>query len=53
MATDYRSTVFLPQTDFPMRGELPKREPLLLKRWQEQNLYQKTREEVFKRRLRL
>ncbi len=28
--TDYKATVFLPRTDFPMRGELPKREPELL-----------------------
>ena len=34
MATDYRSTVFLPQTDFPMRADLPKREPQLLARWE-------------------
>ena len=27
MPTDYRPTVFLPKTDFPMRGDLPKREP--------------------------
>ncbi len=26
-ARDYRGTVFLPQTDFPMKGDLPKREP--------------------------
>jgi isoleucyl-tRNA synthetase len=43
MATDYRSTVFLPQTDFPMRGELPKREPALLARWEEIGLYEKQR----------
>jgi isoleucyl-tRNA synthetase len=27
----YRDTVFLPKTDFPMRGELPKNEPLMVK----------------------
>jgi isoleucyl-tRNA synthetase len=43
MATDYRSTVFLPQTGFPMKGELPKREPQLLKRWQEMKLYERLR----------
>ncbi|HEV8016478.1 MAG TPA: class I tRNA ligase family protein, partial [Stellaceae bacterium] len=43
MATDYRSTVFLPQTDFPMRGELPKREPALLARWEEIGIYEKQR----------
>ena len=30
---DYRQTVFLPATPFPMRGDLPKREPDLLARW--------------------
>src|SRR5579862_3547697 len=44
MATDYRATVFLPQTDFPMRGDLPKREPLLLERWEKMGLYQRQRE---------
>jgi isoleucyl-tRNA synthetase len=44
MATDYRKTVFLPQTDFPMRGDLPKREPLLLQRWDRIGLYQRQRE---------
>ena len=43
MAADYRSTLFLPQTDFPMRGELPKREPLLLARWQKMGLYERQR----------
>ena len=43
MTVDYRPTVFLPQTDFPMRGDLPKREPLLLKRWADQNLYERQR----------
>src|SRR5579864_444811 len=43
MATDYRPTVFLPQTAFPMKGELPKREPQLLQRWRETGLYQRQR----------
>ena len=30
MTTDYKTTVFLPQTSFPMRGDLPQREPELL-----------------------
>jgi isoleucyl-tRNA synthetase len=30
---DYRGTVFLPQTSFPMKGDLPKREPGWLERW--------------------
>src|SRR5258707_971879 len=43
MATDYRSTVFLPQTDFPMRADLPKREPLLLERWARIDLWRRQR----------
>ena len=42
--TDYKATVFLPRTDFPMRGELPKREPEMLKRWAEMQLWTKLRE---------
>jgi isoleucyl-tRNA synthetase len=45
MSTDYKSTVFLPQTDFPMRGDLPKREPDLLARWKKMSLFQKLREQ--------
>ena len=41
--TDYKSTVFLPRTDFAMRAELPKREPTLLARWEELNLYDRLR----------
>src|SRR5579884_4099149 len=44
MPTDYRPTVFLPKTDFPMRGDLPNREPLLLARWQAMGLYRRLRE---------
>ena len=40
---DYRSTVFLPKTEFPMRGDLPKREPETLARWQAQNLFARLR----------
>ncbi|MEG3619037.1 isoleucine--tRNA ligase [Magnetovibrio sp. PR-2] len=39
MMTDYKNTVFLPQTDFPMRAGLPKREPETLKRWEEIDLF--------------
>src|SRR5437879_2965340 len=38
MPVDYKSTVFLPATAFPMKGELPKREPDLLARWQAMDL---------------
>lgn len=41
--TDYKNTLNLPATDFPMRGNLAKREPEMLKQWQEKNLYQKIR----------
>jgi len=44
MPTDYRPTVFLPKTDFPMRGDLPNREPVILARWEEMGLYKKLRE---------
>ncbi|MGF1462794.1 MAG: isoleucine--tRNA ligase [Maricaulaceae bacterium] len=38
-ARDYRETLFLPQTDFPMRGGLPKAEPQWLERWDRIDLY--------------
>ncbi|MDD2845546.1 MAG: isoleucine--tRNA ligase [Rhodoferax sp.] len=41
---DYRSTLNLPDTPFPMRGDLPKREPLWVKEWQDKDLYQKLRD---------
>ncbi len=44
MATDYKATVFLPQTDFPMRGDLPRREPALLERWATLDLWRRQRE---------
>ena len=34
MAQDYNKTLNLPETDFPMRGNLPKREPEALKKWE-------------------
>ena len=36
---DYSKTLFLPQTEFPMRAGLPQREPDILKRWQQIDLY--------------
>ncbi|MEN9375638.1 MAG: hypothetical protein RL710_795, partial [Pseudomonadota bacterium] len=41
--TDYRSTLNLPDTPFPMRGDLPKREPGWVKEWQDKGIYQKLR----------
>jgi Isoleucyl-tRNA synthetase len=42
--TDYSKTLFLPQTDFPMRAGLPQREPELLARWRNLGLYARLRE---------
>ncbi|MBA4144010.1 MAG: isoleucine--tRNA ligase [Nitrosospira sp.] len=42
--TDYKKTLNLPDTPFPMRGDLARREPVMLKSWEEKNLYQKIRE---------
>ena len=39
----YKATIHLPATDFPMRGDLPKREPVALKRWEDENLYAQVR----------
>ncbi|MBC9207010.1 isoleucine--tRNA ligase [Roseomonas aerophila] len=43
-ARDYRGTVFLPKTPFPMKGDLPKREPGWLEQWQANALWQELRE---------
>lgn len=43
---DYRDTLFLPTTEFPMRGGLPKREPDWIKRWDDLKIYQKMREDA-------
>ncbi len=42
--TDYRSTLNLPDTPFPMRGDLPKREPGWVKEWNENGLYHRLRD---------
>ncbi|MDO9089379.1 MAG: isoleucine--tRNA ligase [Burkholderiaceae bacterium] len=41
--TDYRSTLNLPDTPFPMRGDLPRREPQWVKEWEDQGIYKKLR----------
>jgi isoleucyl-tRNA synthetase len=41
---DWRSTVFLPRTDFPMKAGLPQKEPAILDRWESEGLYQRIRE---------
>ncbi|SIQ06427.1 Isoleucyl-tRNA synthetase [Paracoccus thiocyanatus] len=43
-APDYRDTVFLPRTDFPMRAGLPQREPEWLARWERIGIYDRLRE---------
>ncbi|MBL9068598.1 MAG: isoleucine--tRNA ligase [Sphingopyxis sp.] len=43
-ARDYRDTVFLPKTDFPMKAGLPQKEPLILAKWLEGNLEGQIRE---------
>ena len=42
--TDYKDTLNLPKTAFPMKGNLPNREPEMLARWDEMDLYGKLRE---------
>jgi isoleucyl-tRNA synthetase len=43
-AFDYSKTLFLPETDFPMRAGLPQKEPEILARWQKIDLYRRIRE---------
>ena len=43
MSVDYKSTVFLPRTDFPMKAGLPEREPKTLERWEKDGLFSKQR----------
>jgi len=47
---DWSKTLFLPETDFPMRAGLPELEPRLLKRWDEMGLYARLREAARNRR---
>lgn len=42
--TDYRATLNLPDTPFPMRGDLPKREPGWIKEWDDKGVYQRLRD---------
>ncbi|HEV7912516.1 MAG TPA: class I tRNA ligase family protein, partial [Albitalea sp.] len=43
-ATDYRATLNLPDTPFPMRGDLPKREPGWVKEWDDKGIYKTLRD---------
>jgi isoleucyl-tRNA synthetase len=46
VVSDYKASVFLPRTDFPMRGDLPKREPAMLARWEAMGLWGRLRQEA-------
>ncbi|WP_379967086.1 isoleucine--tRNA ligase [Ectobacillus sp. sgz5001026] len=41
---EYKDTLLMPKTDFPMRGNLPKREPAMQEQWAEINMYKKVQE---------
>jgi len=43
---DYSKTLYLPQTNFPMRAGLPEKEPATVNRWQEMDLYRRLREDA-------
>ena len=43
---DYSKTLYLPQTDFPMRAGLPEKEPAIVKRWQDMGMYRRLREDA-------
>ncbi|MCA1062299.1 isoleucine--tRNA ligase [Rossellomorea sp. AcN35-11] len=48
---EYKDTLLMPKTEFPMRGNLPKREPDTQKKWEEMNIYQKVQERTSDRPL--
>ena len=37
---EYKDTLLMPKTEFPMRGNLPKREPEIQAKWEEMNIYE-------------
>ena len=43
---DYRETLFLPKTDFPMKAGLPKKEPEILEKWEKMGLYRRLRDDA-------
>jgi len=43
---DYSKTLYLPKTDFPMRANLPEREPDIVRRWEEMDLYSELRKQA-------
>src|ERR1700728_4441746 len=48
--TEYKNTLNLPKTDFPMKASLAEREPLILKKWESLNLYKQLREQGLNRK---
>ncbi|MGF3102488.1 isoleucine--tRNA ligase [Rossellomorea sp. DUT-2] len=48
---EYKDTLLMPKTEFPMRGNLPKREPDTQKKWEDMNIYQKVQERTSDRPL--
>lgn len=48
-ANPYKSTILLPETGFPMRGDLPRREPETLARWEQEDLYARIRDKTANR----
>lgn len=50
---DYKNTLNLPQTQFPMKGNLPKREPLFLDFWKDKKIYEKIQEKLKDKPLKL
>ena len=46
MTTDYKETLNLPETDFPMKANLVKREPEILAQWEKDNVYASIREKL-------
>jgi isoleucyl-tRNA synthetase len=44
MKMDYKNTLLMPQTEFPMRGNLPQREPQIQAKWDEMDIYRKVQE---------
>ena len=48
---DYKETLFLPNTNFPMRANLPERETEWLARWEKLNIYKKLRKDISERKV--
>ncbi|TXC92034.1 isoleucine--tRNA ligase [Metabacillus litoralis] len=48
---DYKDTLLMPKTEFPMRGNLPNREPLMQEKWEEMNIYKQVQERTKNRPL--